>query len=69
MQKYKKVLRHREEKMKARRLKKLFMGAVLAASLTFVAGKTPLLPVVQVQSAGMKDVEWDTSVDFEKAFQ
>lgn len=55
--------------MKARRLKKLFMGAVLAASLTFVAGKTPLLPAVQVQAAGMQDVEWDTSVDFEKAFQ
>lgn len=55
--------------MKARRLKKLFMGAVLAASLTFVAGKTPLLPVVQVQAAGMQDVEWDMSVDFEKAFQ
>lgn len=45
------------------------MGAVLAGSLTFVAGKTPLLPVVQVQAASMQDVEWDTSVDFEKAFQ
>lgn len=32
--------------MKTGKLKKLFMGAVLAGSLTFVAGKTSLLPVV-----------------------
>ena len=55
--------------MKSSKLKAMILGVMAAVSFTFSGVQVPMVPVVEVEAAGIQNIEIDKSLPFEEGFQ